>query len=66
MVSNVYLHFFRQNKLCFQTIPGIAETNFENFPLFANIAVFIMVPNVYLHFFRQNKLCFQTIPGIAE
>ena len=23
MVSNIYLHFFRQNKLCFQAIPGI-------------------------------------------
>ena len=59
------LHFFRQNRLCFQTIPGIAERNFENFPLFANIAVFIIVSNVYLYFFCQNKLCFQEIPGIG-
>ena len=24
MASNVYLHFFCQNRLCFQAIPGIA------------------------------------------
>ena len=58
MVSNVYLHFFRQNKLCFQAIPGIGRQSFEIFDLFANTGVFIMVSNVYLHFFRQNKLCF--------
>ena len=59
------LHFSRQNRLYFQTIPGISECNFENFLLFANIAVFIIVSNVYLHFFRQNKLCFEVIPGIG-
>ena len=48
MVSNVYLHFFRQNKLCFQAVPGISYRNFKNFALFANSGVFIMVSNVYL------------------
>ena len=66
MVSNVYLHFFRQNKLCFQTIPGIGWRNFENVALFANSAVFIMVSNVYLHFFCQNRLCFQQFQELAN
>ena len=65
MVSYVYVHFFRQNRPCCQAIPGIGYRNFENFALFANSGVFVMVFNVYLHFFRQNRLCFQTIPGIG-
>ena len=31
MVSNVYLHFFRQNRLCFQAIPGICQRNCRKF-----------------------------------
>ena len=63
-VMFIYI-FFRQNKLCVQAIPGIGKWNFENFAVFANSGVFIMVSNVYFHFFRQNKVCFQAIPGIG-
>ena len=63
MVSNVYLHFFRQNKLCFQTIPGIGSRNFKNFALFANSVVFIMVSNVYLHFFDESRLLVDVVRG---
>ena len=63
MVSNVYLHFFRQNKVCFQAIPGMGWRNFENFALFANTAVFIMVSNVYLHFCDESRLWDDVVRG---
>ena len=57
-------HAVPRRTTSYHSVPPWYE-KFENFALFANTGVFIMVFNVYLQYFDKNRLCFEKFPGIA-
>ena len=64
--SQCLFTFFLYQQTLFSNISKNFKVNFENFDLFTNIGLFVLVSNVYLHFFYVNRLCFQTFPRISK